>query len=83
MPVHGPSRIFPFSAAGTCDGFGDPAGHCNARDGTAPVANDDTVPSILKETTHPLGVPFPDEAAVHATALPLLEVTPTLSEVLK
>jgi hypothetical protein len=75
--------MFPFSVDGTCGGFADPLGHCNARDATAPVAADDRVPSILKDTTHPLGIPLPEDADVHAADLPLLEVTPTLEEVLK
>jgi hypothetical protein len=75
--------MFPFSVDGTCGGFADPLGHCNARDATAPVAAEDRVPSILKDTTHPLGLPLPGDAVAQAEDLPLLEVTPTLEEVLK
>ena len=75
--------MFPSSVAGTCEGFAEPLGHCNARDATAPVATDDRVPSILKDTTQPLGLPFPEDAVAQAEDLPLLEVTPTLEEVLK
>jgi hypothetical protein len=48
-----------------------------------PVAAVDSVPSILYETTQPFGVPEPEEADVQALDLPLLEVTPTVAEVLK
>jgi hypothetical protein len=75
--------MLPSSTFGTCDGFAEPLGHCKAREGTYPVEASETVPAILKDTTHPFGLPEPEEADVHAEDLPLFELTLTLAEVLK
>src|SRR5437868_5684635 len=82
VPEHGPSRMLPSSTLGTCDGFGAPPGHCNARD----VTPSNVLPAGEYETMQPFGVPMPGLADVHAGALPVLlptERVPALPPVLK